>query len=530
MSISRRAFLRHAAAMSSLGMAAPLGLSLSAMGRASAQSAQGDYKALVCVFLYGGNDAYNTVLCNDSDSWRHYTHQRDPNASGAGNGGASLALLPEGSAAQTAAEAGSPEKLGGVLGIPISGGGVNAGRSLALHPVLNDLASLHQNGRLAVLANVGPLVEPLNKAQYGQSFVARPGKLFSHNDQQSTWQSFSPEGASAGWGGRMGDLLMARNGLSQGALSTMIQQSLTCITPGTPAVWLSGEQTRSLQVGVSEIPAIAQAAAQLGHAPLEAALQTMMRSGGSNLFAADHQDIVARAIQTQGMLGSLLPSLDDAASSAWATPGQSAPWADPKLQYTSPFDDALHVNPLAQQFQMVARLIDANRRGALGIERQVFMVSLGGFDTHANQNLDHADRLAQLNQALAYFDTVLGNMPSGDMRAQVTTFTASDFGRSLTNNGDGTDHGWGAHHFIMGGAVQGGDVYGTLPQYATADAQGVFDSPDMLDNGIMLPSTSVDQYAYTLGRWMDVSHSDLLTILPNLTNFDASKHSLGFMG
>jgi uncharacterized protein (DUF1501 family) len=121
-------------------------------------------------------------------------------------------------------------------------------------------------------------------------------------------------------------------------------------------------------------------------------------------------------------------------------------------------------------------------------------------------------------------------MPSGDMRAQVTTFTASDFGRSLTNNGDGTDHGWGAHHFIMGGAVQGGDVYGTLPQYATADAQGVFDSPDMLDNGIMLPSTSVDQYAYTLGRWMDVSHSDLLTILPNLTNFDASKHSLGFMG
>jgi uncharacterized protein (DUF1501 family) len=178
---------------------------------------------------------------------------------------------------------------------------------------------------------------------------------------------------------------------------------------------------------------------------------------------------------------------------------------------------------------MVARLIDANRRGQLGIERQVFMVSLGGFDTHANQNLDHADRMAQLNHALAYFDAVLGRMPAGDMRSQVTTFTASDFGRSLTNNGDGTDHGWGGHHFIMGGAVQGGDVYGLLPQYATADAQGMFASPDLIDNGIMLPSTSVDQYAYTLGRWMDVSNTDLLGILPNLGNFNAGTHNLGFM-
>jgi uncharacterized protein (DUF1501 family) len=138
--------------------------------------------------------------------------------------------------------------------------------------------------------------------------------------------------------------------------------------------------------------------------------------------------------------------------------------------------------------------------------------------------------MAQLNHALAYFDTVMANMPAGDMREQVTTFTASDFGRTFTNNGDGTDHGWGSHHFIMGGAVQGGHVYGTLPQYATADAQGTFDSPDMLDNGSMLPSTSVDQYAYTLGRWMDVSSSDLLNILPNLKNFDANKHNLGFMG
>jgi uncharacterized protein (DUF1501 family) len=529
MSISRRAFLRHAAAMSTLGAAAPLGLNLSAIGKASAQNAQGNYKALVCVFLYGGNDAYNTVLCNDSTSWSAYTHQRDPNSSGLGNAGTSLALMTLGTPAQSNAAAGSPEKLGGVLPINISGTGANSGRSLALHPLLTDVASMHQAGRIAVLANVGPLVEPLSKAQYAGTVAARPAKLFSHNDQQSTWQSFSPEGADAGWGGRMGDLLMSRNGTALGGLTPLIQQSLTCISPGTPSVWLTGNDTRSLQVGLSAIPSIAQAATQLGHAPLQNALDTMMRSGGTNLFATDHQEIVGRAVQTQGLLGSLLPSLDDPASSAWATPTQSAQWLDPMLQYTSPMDDALHPNPLAQQLQMVARLIDANRRGQLGIERQVFMVSLGGFDTHANQNLDHADRMAQLNHALAYFDAVLGRMPAGDMRSQVTTFTASDFGRSLTNNGDGTDHGWGGHHFIMGGAVQGGDVYGLLPQYATADAQGMFASPDLIDNGIMLPSTSVDQYAYTLGRWMDVSNTDLLGILPHLGNFNVGTHNLGFM-
>jgi uncharacterized protein (DUF1501 family) len=137
--------------------------------------------------------------------------------------------------------------------------------------------------------------------------------------------------------------------------------------------------------------------------------------------------------------------------------------------------------------------------------------------------------MAQLDHALAYFDTVLGGMPGGDMRPQVTTFTASDFGRTFTSNGDGTDHGWGGHHLIMGGAVAGPDVYGTFPTYSTAGTNGVFGSPDQIQNGVLIPTSSVDQYAYTLGKWMGVSGSDLLSILPNLSQFNSSAYDLGFL-
>jgi uncharacterized protein (DUF1501 family) len=518
-SISRRAFLRHATALGSLGAAAPLGLSLSAIGKASAQSVAGDYKALVCLFLYGGNDA-----------WTHYNHHRNPASRSFTDTSPSLALTALGTPADPQAAMGSPVWLGGVHAINSAATGPIANRSTALHPMLAEVVSMHNAGRVAVLANVGPLIQPLSKADYAVPGNPRPSKLFSHNDQQSTWQSFSPEGADGGWGGRMGDLLMSRNGNSLGPLSSVAQASLTCISPGTPAVWMTGQATRPLQVGSDDIPGLSQVAAIMGNAGLQAPLASVMNSGADNLFAADHQAVVQRAINTHDLLSGVLPGLGDASGAAWSSSGHTVPWTDPRLSYTSPLNGLPRHNPLAAQLQMVARLIDANRRGQLGMQRQVFMVSLGGFDTHANQNAEHADRMAQLNHALTYFDDVLSQMPLGDLRSQVTTFTASDFGRSFTTNGDGTDHGWGGHHFIMGGAVKGGEVYGTMPQYATANAQGVFDSPDLLDNGIMLPSTSVDQYAYTLGHWMGVSNTDLLSILPNLTNFNASTHDLGFMG
>jgi uncharacterized protein (DUF1501 family) len=163
-------------------------------------------------------------------------------------------------------------------------------------------------------------------------------------------------------------------------------------------------------------------------------------------------------------------------------------------------------------------------RDTLGMTRQVFFVGLGDFDTHDGQPRRHAANMARLAQAMKYFDATLTAMGVG---SDVTTFTASDFGRTFTTNGDGSDHGWGGHHFVMGGAVRGGDLYGTFPTYGSSDGRGGFTSPDQIAAGALLPALAVDQYAATLGRWFGVSDSDLATILPNLRNF--STHDLGFM-
>ena len=173
-------------------------------------------------------------------------------------------------------------------------------------------------------------------------------------------------------------------------------------------------------------------------------------------------------------------------------------------------------------------MIDASGASGIGARRQVFMVSMGGFDTHDNQNRSHAEAMAKLSHALHYFDATLGRMGA---RNSVATFTASDFGRTFTSNGDGTDHGWGAHHFVMGGAVKGGDLYGTFPVLGAKNANNNnFDSsPDQLGNGSLLPGTSVDQLGATLGRWFGLSDGQLLDVFPNLAYFDASRRNLGFM-
>ena len=183
-------------------------------------------------------------------------------------------------------------------------------------------------------------------------------------------------------------------------------------------------------------------------------------------------------------------------------------------------------NPLAQQLQIVARMIEAAGNAGIGARRQVFFVSLGGFDSHDLQNRNHADLMARLGHAMAYFDTTLGAL---GLRNSVTAFTASDFGRTFTSNGDGTDHGWGAHHFVMGGAVRGGDLYGTFPVLGPKNANNNnFDaSPDQLGNGALLPTTSVDQFGATLARWFGVADTDLGQVFPNLGNF--SGRNLGFM-
>ena len=208
--------------------------------------------------------------------------------------------------------------------------------------------------------------------------------------------------------------------------------------------------------------------------------------------------------------------------------GAYNPANDPKLRYDNPLTGATAANNLAQQFQVVARLIDAGLRGTSGCNRQVFFVSMGGFDTHDFQNRNQADLMARLAHAMSYFDDTLGNL---NARAQVTTFTASDFGRTFTSNGDGTDHGWGSHHFVMGGAVRGGQTYGRVPLLAVKNTNNNnFDgSPDQLGNGSLLPQISVDQLGNTLGRWLGLSDAALLDIFPNLANFDPGVRNLGFL-
>ncbi len=325
----------------------------------------------------------------------------------------------------------------------------------------------------------------------------------------------------------MGDLLMGLNSSNSASNVDIIRRSFTCMTPSSTSVWLSGQSVMQYQTGTSSIAGLGSGGKVYGNARLFTAMGNVMANqSADNLYARDHQRFVRRAMDASSLLIEKIPVIG---APPWGNPGVTNVYNEPLLQMTVPSTGATSTNSLAIQLQMVARLIETNRLGGFGIRRQLFMVSLGGFDTHDNQNQVHGDRLAQLNHAMAYFDMVLGNMPGGDMRSQVTTFTASDFGRTFTNNGDGTDHGWGAHHFIMGGAVRGTEAYGTFPQYSTANAQGVFGSPDQLQNGVMLPTTSVDQYAYTLGRWMGVSQSDLLTILPNLNQFNESAYDLGFM-
>ena len=536
---SRRVFLQQVARFSTLGAAGPMALGLTALSKASAATAAtDDYKALVCIFMYGGNDAFNTVLATDTDSWTHYTNHRNPKSRNPSDPSTSIALLPADTPAVPTATRGSPEFFGGVLNIAHSQRAT--ANTLALHPTLTHARDLYKFKRLAVVSNIGPLLGPLEKGQYNDARIEKPAKLFSHNDQQSTWQSFEPEGAPHGWGGRMGDLLMSENGQGLSAADqVVVQRSFTCITPASAAIWLAGKtdtknpprlSTQQLQTSASGLIGLGNGSGNAsniyGNAALHAAVASVMNpQAPTNLLAQAQKEMVDRALRANALLGSKLPSF---AMAPWGSLTATSPNNDDLLKYTSPIDGNQRFNNLALQLQMVARLIHANQAGGLNLKRQVFMVSMGGFDTHDNQNQEHGDRMAQLDHALQYFDKVLGEMPGGvDRRSQVTTFTGSDFGRTFTNNGDGTDHGWGGHHFVMGGAVKGGDVYGKFPTYSTATDKGVFASPNQLSNGSLLPTTSVDQLAFTLGSWLKVPDAELRSILPNLKNFNAGEQDLG---
>ena len=448
---ARRAFLRRAALTGVAGAAAPWALNLSLMGEAAAAEGPGDYKALVCVFLYGGNDHGNTLVPVDVANHAAYAAVRTDLAT------------PR---ADLLATALTPA-------VALQGGG-SSSLQYALAPQLAPLKSLWDAGRLAVQLNVGPLIQPTTLAQYQARSVPLPPKLFSHNDQQSVWQSNLPEGATSGWGGRMGDLLLSGNGGSV----------FTCISVTGNAVYLTGQTAVQYQVSSSGAVAINGIQRALyGSATAQSALRTLVTAPSAHLLQDEYARIARRSIDAEGQVSAALARLP-----ALATVFNSA-------------------NPLAMQLQMVARLIAA--RADFGVSRQVFMVSLGGFDLHDLLPDRHPGLLTSLGEALGSFHQATVELGVAD---RVTAFTASDFGRTYASNGDGSDHGWGSHHFVLGGAVRGGRYFGTAPQVA-------LNGPEDVGQGRLLPSTSVDQYGATLARWLGVPETALPAVLPNIGNF-----------
>jgi uncharacterized protein (DUF1501 family) len=456
MNSHRREFLLRTGALSSAGLVqrlAPVGLA-SLAGTAAAQSAPSDYKALVCVFLFGGVDGNSLVIPIDAAGYAQYAAVRTASS------GVNL----------TQAQL-----------LPIQPAGTGA---YGLNPNLSAIHPLFELKKLAILANVGTLNQPTTKSNY---LAVRPENLFSHSDQQTQWQSSVSSGISrTGWGGRLADRLASANAVSGFPVTTSIAGTNLFIT-GDSASPLALPTTGGLALQGFNNTAASNARL--------AAMQALQAADGDNTYVKATGEVMTRALALSGTVNPILTGTGSQVQVLFQ--GQNS--------------------SIAQQLLQVAKLIEA--RAQTGARRQVFFVSLGGFDTHSNELPTLTTLLGQLAPALkSFYDatTLLG------VQNQVTTFTLSDFGRTFQPaSGAGTDHAWGNHHFILGGAVQGGALYG---RYPTLQRGG----PDDADTaGRWIPSTSVEQYGATLARWFGASDADLAAIFPNLGRFPTA--NLGFL-
>jgi uncharacterized protein (DUF1501 family) len=449
---TRRDFMRLACCSAAT---ASMVSGLSKFGLVSAM-AQGttDYKALVCIFLFGGNDANNLLVPIDTAGYGSYQTIR-----------ANLAL-PQAS----------------LLPLQI-GGQANFG----LHPSAPELQALFNNNKsLAVLANVGTLVQPTTRQNY-QKFQNLPQNLFSHSDQQNQWQTTQLKGLpNAGWAGKVADKIAPT--FNGGALFPPILS-----VAGNP-LFTTGDTTRPFTMSPGSTPGAqgfdTSAAAQ---ARFLAVQQLLTFDTGISLVQAA-STVTGLSIQEGVVLANALKNI-------------------PAIQTVFPAK-----NGLGSQLKQVAQVIAA--RSALSINRQIFFCSLGGFDTHSDQLGTQAALLTQLSQAMSAFYQATVEL---GVTNSVSTFTLSEFSRTFQPGSNaGTDHAWGGHQLVMGGAVKGNAIYGTFPTLALAGPD------DTGSNGRWIPSTSVDQYAATLASWFGVSGTDLPSIFPNLANFPTS--NLGFLG
>lgn len=451
-SLARRDFLRQASCLTAFA-GTPFAMNLLAAGAASAQTA-GDHKALVCIFLAGGNDHSNTVVPRSGSGYSSYQQARPSLALPAAS---LLAINPT----------------------------AYSGNPLGLHPSLSALVPLFAQQRVALMANVGTLVAPITRAQWnaGRPLVSVPQQLFSHSDQQGAWQTGIPDRPSqTGWQGRMGDLLSS-------SYNPGSQVSIAMSVAGNNLMQ-AGNSTIQYQLTNRGAVRVTALNGMYGSGASATAVRRLMTDNRAHLLENELNRISRRAIETETVVSNALSSVSMASS--------------------------FPQTGLGLQLQMVARMIAA--RGMLGQRRQMFFVQQGGYDFHDNLLTDHSARLLELGDAMAAFYQATASMGVAN---QVTTFTASDFGRALQHNGRGSDHGWGGHHFVMGGAVQGNRVYGQFPTVALG-------GPEDAGQGRLIPTTSVDEYAGTLSRWLGVSLSNLPFVFPNIGRF--ASRDLGFLG
>ncbi len=461
--MNRRRFLKAAAAG---GVAYAFGRTPQAAFAATSgtNAAFNDYKALVCVFLFGGNDSFNMVVPRSDLEYNEYAAARQ-----------NLAI------AQSSL-------------LPLNPLGPDPGGALyGLHPSLAEIATLfEQDEACAIVANVGPLIEPTTKAQFQAKSVRLPPQLFSHNDQQDQWHALKGEAmARSGWGGRIADVI------ASSAVPMPLDQPL--------AVNLSLFGQSLFQTGVATSP------------------YTMGPTGPVELFGLDDSDplSLARRAAFDAIIGASHPTVyerayarvQQSARQSAGTIGQAL--AAVRAPNAAPFTTMFPASPLGTQLRTVAEMIAV--RDQLQVNRQIFFVATGGFDTHDAQTADQPGLLGNITRCLAAFYRATAEM---GVASSVTAFTQSDFGRTLTSNGDGTDHAWGGNQLVIGGAVAGRTIYGRYPLLS-------IDGPDDVGGGRMIPAVSCDQYAATLAAWFGVPDAALGGIAPNLGNF--AVRDLGFL-
>lgn len=439
--LGRRGFLARALQLA--GGSATLAATGGVLGALAAQGARAgyaDYKALVCLYLYGGNDGFNWLVPRDTQGYARYAQPR-----------AALAI-PHGEL------------------LPIRPA---SGPDLGLHPRCAGLAELFERREAAFVANCGVLLAPTTRADYLQRRELPPA-LFSHNDQTDHWMSAAPGAPKlSGWAGRMHRALGDANGASPVAMNLSLAGSNLCQSGGPMPAYILGQDGAALIDDIHFESA--------NYYPYMDALAL----GESSGHALERS--LARAMRNAFEVGEIVNgAIED-------TPPPA-----------TPFDAQ---SELGRKLAMTARVIAA--QSALGARRQVFFVALGGFDTHDNQAGQQARLLGEVDAAVGAFMT---EMRALGLAESVTLFTMSDFGRTLTVNGDGTDHGWGSHHLVAGGAVRGGEIYGRMPDLT-------LDGPDDAGFGRIIPTTSTEQYLGALARWFGVQGAALRTVFPNFARF-----------